>query len=84
MAVGIWNSGTPHDRSLVHIESRARFIYDVHPVPPRQQWTGDGMPKLGQILPYVLPVRERQTVVLVGHPGSHWWSGSQRECQTDL
>jgi hypothetical protein len=27
---------------------------------------------------------ERQTVVLVGHPGSHWWSGSQREYQIDL
>jgi hypothetical protein len=23
-------------------------------------------------------------VVLEGHPGSYWWSGSQRECQTDL
>lgn len=27
---------------------------------------------------------ERQTVVLVGHPGSHWWSGSQHEYRTDL
>ena len=23
-------------------------------------------------------------MVLEGHPRSHWWSGSQRECQTDL
>jgi hypothetical protein len=27
---------------------------------------------------------ERQTVVLVGHPGSHWWSGTPREYLTDL
>jgi hypothetical protein len=30
------------------------------------------------------PYGERQTVVLVGYPGSPWWSGSQREYQTDL
>ena len=42
------------------------------------------MPKLDQILPCVLPKWEQQTVVLAGHPGSHWWSGSQREYPTDL
>ena len=42
------------------------------------------MPKLDQILPCVLPQWERQTVVLAGHPGSHCWSGSQREYLSDL
>jgi hypothetical protein len=30
------------------------------------------------------PLWERQTVVLAGHPESHWWSGAPREYQTDF
>jgi hypothetical protein len=29
-------------------------------------------------------VGERQAVVLVWHPRSYWWPGSQHECITDL
>src|SRR2546421_3252295 len=84
LALGVRSAGADKNAPLMHVKARTSFIHQVHRSPPLEQWAGDGMPKLGQILPYVLPKWERQTVVLVGHPGSHCWSGSQREYQTDL
>jgi hypothetical protein len=51
-------------------EGRAALIHYLHRSPPlhTSHRAGHGMPSLGQILPYVLLLRERQTVVLAWHP----------------
>src|SRR5262245_41386771 len=72
------------DSSLVDIESCTRLLHHGQCITPRHHWAGDGMPTPDTFSLACFPVRERQSVVLVGHPGSHGWSGSQREDQTDL
>jgi hypothetical protein len=85
MAFGIRNDDTDDHISLMHVKTSTSLIHQVHRSPPEQEWTGDGMPKRVKFsLACFADTGERQTVVLVGHPGSHWWSGSQREYQTDL
>jgi hypothetical protein len=61
-------------KNLVHIEATTALVHHVHSVPP--SWIpsfvshpnghGNRMPRSVQTLPYVLPLREQQTVVLAG------------------
>jgi len=70
LSVGVSTDGTDDHSLLVHIEASAPLIHNVHRSPPLQlqerHRAGNGMPSWVQILPYVLPKRERQTVVLAG------------------
>jgi hypothetical protein len=84
LAVAVRKGGTPHNRSLVDIESRARLVDDVPLITPSSNGRVTRCPSWDKFSLACFPYGERQTVVLVGHPGSHCWSGSQREYQTDL
>jgi hypothetical protein len=86
LACGVEHDGTAHHRSLVDVKSCARLVHDIHCITPGREMGGrrDGCPSSGKSSLACYPMWVRQTVVLVGHPGSHWWSGSQREYQTDL
>src|SRR6266576_1198944 len=57
LPLGVRSTGASRHAPLMHIESRAAFIDNVHQVPPCKQWTGDGMPSLGSNS----PIRASQT-----------------------
>ena len=85
LAVGIRSASADKHVPLMHVQARTSFIHQVHQSPPVEEWAGTGCPSWGKCsLTCFADAGERQTMVLVGHPGSHCWSGSQREYQTDL
>src|SRR5258708_2556757 len=61
LALGIRSAGADKHVPLVHVQARTSFIHQVHQSPPVEEWAGDGMPKLGQMLPYVLRRYRRAT-----------------------
>ena len=61
LALGIRSASTDKNVPLVHVKACTSFIHQVHQSPPVEEWAGDGMPKLGQMLPYVLRRCRRAT-----------------------